>query len=62
VGATSIVSTRCFSPFALFHPRDLSALFASTAYNGRTQENLGIGVNGSNHFNTTGFVSPAAKL
>jgi hypothetical protein len=29
-------------PFALFHPRDLSTLFASTAYNGCTQENLSV--------------------
>jgi hypothetical protein len=36
--ATSIVST--LFPFALFHPRELSALFASTAYNGRAQDNL----------------------
>jgi hypothetical protein len=30
------------SPFALFHPRELSVLFASTAYNGRAQENLSV--------------------
>jgi hypothetical protein len=39
-------STSSF-PFALFHPRELSALFASTAHNGRTQESLGIGLNGN---------------
>jgi hypothetical protein len=38
----SIVSTRSMPPFALFHPRELSALFPSAACNGCTQENLSV--------------------